>query len=159
MLGNAEHKLVPILSQRKITDWLVSQEVIGFEINTQTMRIKTPGRKLEGIKEVLKLWPRNWPAATAREMWSSTGKLRQLSTVVPIGRCFVLRLLLTASLDEKKVLIANWKQYREVLIEGSDWGESFVLIGICGNRQHTNRSLQMVFSCIRQFLNMRNEIR
>ena len=35
MLWKAEHNPVPALSQRKSTDWLVSQEVLGVQINTK----------------------------------------------------------------------------------------------------------------------------
>ena len=38
MLGNAQQNSVPILSQPPLTDWLVCQEVHGFEINTQNSR-------------------------------------------------------------------------------------------------------------------------
>ena len=36
MLWKAEHNPVPVLSQRKSTGLLVSQEVLGVEANTQT---------------------------------------------------------------------------------------------------------------------------
>lgn len=99
MFGNSNQNPVPVLSQKKLTNWAVCQEVLGFDIDTQRMRMKLPERKRVEILQLLQKWPSTRKTATAKEMWSLTGKLRHVAKVVRPGRFFVWRLLLTVGLE------------------------------------------------------------
>ena len=39
MLGRSQDNPVPVMSTAKLTNWMVAQEVLGFVIDTQSMRI------------------------------------------------------------------------------------------------------------------------
>ena len=41
MLGRSQDNPVPITSTAKLTNWMVAQEVLGFVIDTQSMRISS----------------------------------------------------------------------------------------------------------------------
>lgn len=102
MFGSSNKNPVPILSQKKLTNWAVCQEVLGFDIDTQRMRIKLPERKRLEMLQLLQKWPSTRMTATAKEMWSLTGKLRYVAKVVRPGRFFVWRLLLMVGLEGQK---------------------------------------------------------
>ena len=79
MFGKSSDNPVPVLSQKKLTDWAVCQEVLGFDIDTQKMRIKLPERKRKKVLQLLQKWPSTRKTATAKEMWSLTVKLRHVA--------------------------------------------------------------------------------
>lgn len=64
----------PILAPKKSTDWNTTKEVLGFPINTHTMRISMTQQKADAIREPLE---RDWPGikkrARIREVLSVAG--------------------------------------------------------------------------------------
>ena len=57
MFGNSNQNPVPVLSQKKLTNWAVCQEVLGFDIDTRRMKMKLPERKRVEILQLLQKWP------------------------------------------------------------------------------------------------------
>ena len=92
MLGSSQANPVPVMSQKKLTDWLVAQEILGFVVDTQKMSISVPARKIDEIQTLLKEWPSTRQEAKAKQVWSLTGKLRHIATVLRPGRYMVWRL-------------------------------------------------------------------
>ena len=80
------------MSTAKLTNWMVAQEVLGFVIDTQSMRISVPVRKIEEIRAMLKEWPLNRTYARIKGAASLIGKLRHFKTVIRPGRYMVWRL-------------------------------------------------------------------
>ena len=70
MLGRSQDNPVPIMSTAKLTNWMVAQEVLGFVIDTQSMRISVPVRKIDDIRAMLKEWPLNRTYARTKEVAS-----------------------------------------------------------------------------------------
>ena len=70
MLGRSQDNPVPIMSTAKLTNWMVAQEVLGFVIDTQSMRISVPVRKIDDIRAMLKEWPLNRTYARIKEVAS-----------------------------------------------------------------------------------------
>lgn len=91
MFGSSAANMVPVMSDKKLTNWAVAQQVLGFVIDTQTMRILVPLRKIVEIREVLTQWPSLRQYARSREVASLIGKLRHLATVIRPGRYMVWR--------------------------------------------------------------------
>ena len=89
IFGKCNENQVPVLSQNKWTNWAVVQEILGFDIGTQRMRMKLPERKREEMLQILQRWPSTRKTATAKEMWDLTGKLRHVTKRVRPGRFFV----------------------------------------------------------------------
>ena len=75
-----------------MANWMVAQEVLGFVIDTQSMRISVPVRKIDDIRAMLKEWPLNRTYARMKEVASLIGKLRHFTTVIRPGRYMVWRL-------------------------------------------------------------------
>ena len=80
------------MSSAKLTNWMVAQEVLGFVIDTQSMRISVPVRKIDDIRAMLKEWPLHRTYARIKEVASLIGKLRHFKTVIRPGRYMVWRL-------------------------------------------------------------------
>ena len=92
MLGRSQDNPVPIMSTAKLTNWMVAQEVLGFVIDTQSMRISVPVRKIDDIRAMLKEWPLIRTYACIKDVASLIGKLRHFTTVIRPGRYMVWRL-------------------------------------------------------------------
>ena len=102
-----EKGVTPILAPKKSTEWDNTIDVLGFTINSHTMRISFPRKKVDAIKRSLReQWPVDRRQAKVRKVLSMAGKLWNLTHVVQAGRYFVWRLLrltgLQHSLGSKK---------------------------------------------------------
>ena len=71
------------MSTAKLTNWMVAQEVLGFVIDTQPMRISVPVQKIDEIRAMSKEWPLNSTYARIKEVASLIGKLRTLHNGYP----------------------------------------------------------------------------
>lgn len=92
MLGSSADNPVPVMSAKKLTNWTVAQEILGFVIDTQNMRISVPPRKIDEIRDLLRKWPMDRRSARIKEVESLIGKLRHFTIVIRPGRYMVWRL-------------------------------------------------------------------
>ena len=85
MLGRSQDNPVPIMSTAKFTNGMVAQEVLGFVIDTQSMRISVPVQKIDDIRAMMKGWPLNRTYESIKEVASCRGKLRHFTTLSGLG--------------------------------------------------------------------------
>ncbi|CAM9799176.1 unnamed protein product, partial [Sphacelaria rigidula] len=102
MLGFQRSINSPVLSAKKLTDWDTVMEVLGFSIDTQSMRMSIPQRKISEMQELFAEWPQSRNTASVREVLSLAGKLRHFCNVVRAGKFFVWRLTKMTGLDHRR---------------------------------------------------------
>ena len=84
----------PILAPNKSTEWDTTVDLLGFTVNTHTLRISVTEGNIAAIRLTLKQeWPPTRKQASAQEVLSVAGKLWNLTYVVRAGRYFVWQLL------------------------------------------------------------------
>ena len=88
----------PLLSHKKVTGWATQQEVLGYDIDTESMSIALPTRKVDDLRARLAEWPAGRQTATVKEVLVLAGKLHHASFVIRPGRYFVRRLLQLSNL-------------------------------------------------------------
>ena len=88
----------PLLSQKKVTGWATQQEVLGYDIDTESMTIALPPRKVDDLRAQVAKWPVGRETATVKEVLVLAGKLHHASFVIRPGRYFVRRLLQLSNL-------------------------------------------------------------
>lgn len=95
MLGSTADNPVPVMSQKKITDWSVQEEILGMPLTRRGWTIAIPTNKTDEALTLLPEWPntRRWARAKEVVVRSWTRKLRHLTTVVRAGKYFVRRRL------------------------------------------------------------------
>ena len=69
----------PLLSH-KVTDWAPQQEVLGFDLDTEKMKISLPAGKVGELRELLEEWPTGGCTATVREVLVLAGKQHHVET-------------------------------------------------------------------------------
>ena len=103
LIGPEEDGVTPILTPKKSTDWDTAIDLLGFTVNSHTLRISFPRQKTETIIALLhEDWPVSRRCAKAREVLSMAGKLWNLAYVVRADRYFVWRLLRLTGLHDSE---------------------------------------------------------
>ena len=93
LFGPGEAGATPILAPKKSTDWDTTVDLLGFTVNTHTLRISVTEEKIAAIRRTLEQeWPLTRKQASAQEVLSVAGKLWNLTYVVRAGRYFVWQL-------------------------------------------------------------------
>ena len=101
LFGRGEAGATPILPPKKSTDWDTTVILLGFTVNTHTLRISVTEEKIAAIRRTLEQeWLLTREQASAKEVLSVGGKLWNLSYVVRTGRYFVWQLLALTGLHE-----------------------------------------------------------
>ena len=85
----------PLLSRKKVT---TQQKVLGYDIDTESMAIALPTRKVDHLRARVAKWTAERQSATVREVLVLAGKLHHASFVIRPGRYFVRRLLRLSNL-------------------------------------------------------------
>ena len=94
LFGPGEPGATPILAPKKRSNWNTTLDFLGFVINSHTFEISATTKQAQAIKTALvDDWPRCRRRATAQEVFSSAGKLWNLTYVIRAGKYFVWRLL------------------------------------------------------------------
>ena len=79
--------VTPVLVPKKSTNKDTTIDALGFNINSNTMRISVPREKIETIKRMLfEQWPQSRREATAWDELSMAGKLWNPRYVGRTGR-------------------------------------------------------------------------
>ena len=90
VFGPGEAGATPILAPQKSTDWDTTVDLLGFTVNTHTLRISVTEGKIAAIRLTLEQeWPLTRKQASAQEVLSVAGKLWSLTYVVRAGRYFI----------------------------------------------------------------------
>ena len=101
LFGPGEAGATPILAPKKSTDWDTTVDLLGFTVNTHTLRISVTEEKIDAIRRTLEQeWPFTRKQASAQEVLSVAGKLWNLTYVVRAGRYFVWQLLALTGLHK-----------------------------------------------------------
>ena len=58
----------PLLSHKTVTDWATQQEVLGHDIDTESMTIALPARKVDELRARVAEWPPGRETATVKEV-------------------------------------------------------------------------------------------
>ena len=86
LFGPGEADATPILAPKKSTDWDTTVDLLGFTVNTHTLRISVTEGKIAAIKLTLEQeWPLTRKQASAQEVLSVAGKLWNLTYIVRAG--------------------------------------------------------------------------
>ena len=86
-----EADAIPILAPKQSTDWDTTVDLLGFTVNTHTLRISVTEEKITAIRLTLEQeWPLTRKQASAQEVLSVAGKLWKLTYVVKGGPVFYL---------------------------------------------------------------------
>ena len=76
LFGPGEAGATPILAPKKSTDWDTIVDLLGFTVNTHTLRISVTEGKIAAIRLTLEQeWPLNPKQASAQEELGVAGKL------------------------------------------------------------------------------------
>ena len=76
LFGSGEAGATPMSAPRKSTDWDTTVDLLGFTVNTHTLRISVTEEKIAAIRHTLEQeWPFTRKKASAQEVLSVTGKL------------------------------------------------------------------------------------
>ena len=82
------HRLGVPLAEEKREGPETRLEILGITIDSQTMQLVLPNRKIEELRITLRTW-QGRKVASKREVQSLAGKLQHAAKVVRPGRCFV----------------------------------------------------------------------
>ena len=69
----------PLLSHRKVTSWETRQEMLGYDIDTESMTIALPARKVDDLRARVAEWPPERETATVKEVLVLARKLHRAS--------------------------------------------------------------------------------
>ena len=101
LFGRGEAGATPILAPQKSTDWDTTVDLLGFTVNTHTLRISVTKEKIAAIRRTLEQeWLLTREQASAEEVLNVGGKLSNLTYVVRTGRYFVWQLLALTGLHK-----------------------------------------------------------
>ena len=83
-------------------------DFLGFEVNTQSMEVKIPQKKLDEIVEECQTW-RHVQRTSKKKIRSLAGKLQHVSKCIPQGRRFMCRILeaLRKAADDETVRVTH----------------------------------------------------
>ena len=96
-MGKRSEGEEPSLSKKKVTGWATQQEVLGYDVDTESMTIALP-KKVDELRARLAEWPAGRQTATVREVLVLAGKLHHASFVIRPGRYFGRRFLQLSNL-------------------------------------------------------------
>ena len=82
-----------LLSRERVTGRATQQVVLGHDIDTESMTIALPTRKVDDLRARVAEWTAERQSATVREVLVLAGKLHRASFVIRPGRYVVRRLL------------------------------------------------------------------
>ena len=80
--GEGEEQL---LLHRTVTGWATQQEVLGYDIDTESMTIALPARKVNNLRARVAEWPPEREMATVKQVLVLAGKLHHASFVIRPG--------------------------------------------------------------------------
>ena len=66
--GRAVRGEEPLLSHKKVTGWATQQEVLGYDIDTESMIIALPARKVDELRARAAEWPPGRETATVKDV-------------------------------------------------------------------------------------------
>eukprot|EP00752_Nemacystus_decipiens_P007888 g7048.t1 len=98
MLGERGEGDEPVLSKKKTTNWAPAMEIQGYWVDTESLTIGLPDRKVAQIRDMLEKWPADRTTATVGEVLSLAGKLHHAAFVIRPARYYVRRLLQLSNL-------------------------------------------------------------
>ena len=108
LVGPGEPGETPILSPKNSSNWNTVVEFLGFVINSHTLEILVTTKEAQAIKTALvDDWPHYRRRATAHEVFSTAGKLWNLTYVIRAGKYFMWRLLRLTDLQTRTVKIQS----------------------------------------------------
>ena len=81
-MGERFEREEPPLTRKKVTDWPTQQEVWGYDIDTESMTIALPTRKVNDLRERVAGRTAERQSATVREVLVLAGKLNHASFVI-----------------------------------------------------------------------------
>ena len=64
-----------LLSRKKVTGWATQQKVLGYDIDTESMTIALPTRKVDDLRARVAEWTAERQSATVREVLSVSGEV------------------------------------------------------------------------------------
>ena len=73
---------MPLTSHKNVTDWARQQEVLGYNIDTESMINNLPERKVDSLHARLAVWPDGRKTATVKVVLVSARTLHQASFVI-----------------------------------------------------------------------------
>ena len=123
LFGPGEAGTIPILAPQKSTDWNTTVDLLGFTVNTYTLRISVTEGKIAAIRLTLEQeWPLTRKQASAPEVLSVAGKLWILTYVVRAGRYLVWQLLALTGLHKnarakertRSVVDLGWEFHNDI---------------------------------------------
>ena len=91
-MGSRREGEEPLLSHRKVTGWATQQEVLGYDIDTESMTIALAARKVDDLRARVAECPPERETATVKEVLVLAGKLHHASFVLRPGRYLGRRL-------------------------------------------------------------------
>ena len=101
LFGPGEADATPILVPKKSTDWETTEDLLGFTVNTHTLRIAVTERKIAAIRLTLEQeWPFTRKQTSSQAVLSFAGKLWNLTYVLRADRYFVWQLLALTGLHK-----------------------------------------------------------
>ena len=123
LFGPGDAGALPILAPKKSTDWDTTVDLLGFTVNTHTLRISVTEGKITAIRLTLEQeWLLTRKQASAQEVLSVAGKLWNLTYVVRAGRYFVWQLLALTGLHKnartkertRRVVDLGWEFHNDI---------------------------------------------
>ena len=123
LFGPGEAGATPILAPQKSTDWDTTVDLLGFTVNTHTLRISVTEGKIAAIRRTLEQeWPLARKQASAQGVLSVAGKLWNLTYVAMAGRYFVRQLLAFIGLHKnartkertRRVVDLGWEFHNDI---------------------------------------------
>ena len=67
-MGERSEGEVPLLERKKVTGWATRHEVFGYDIDTESMTIVLPTRKVEHLRARVAEWTAERQSETVREV-------------------------------------------------------------------------------------------